>query len=161
MAPAHPDDAFALGPAIRAVDKKELHLGWEGSDDTSTLLSTCIEVSDVAYSISDKSGTIHGLWGHGHWVQGPVHAGLGYVWMLTDYELFDKYAVTMTKYARRVVFPYLDRTYGSYGNFVLSENLVHARWLLRGGFKRAAPVNMFGESWGLYLRSRKPKKFDV
>lgn len=161
MVPAHPDDAYALAPHLREVDRKELLLAWEGSDDVAQLLSISAEVSDISYTITDDQGRIHGMWGHGHWVNGPVSSGLGYVWLVSDYELFEKHAITMTGYARRVIFPYLDRIYGAYGNFVLSENLVHARWLLRGGFKRVAPVGMFGESWGLYLRSKQPRNYDV
>ena len=101
MGVAHPDDAFALAPSLRPVDKKELHLGWEGSDDTGTLLSTCIDVSDVSYSISDDSGAIHGLWGHGKWAGGPTFEGLGYIWLLSDEALFTKHASSGSSPTRR------------------------------------------------------------
>lgn len=152
MGKAHPDDAFALAPSLRDVDKKELLLTWDGSDDVGELLHKSAEVSHVTYTISDTDGRIHGMWGHGPWVSGPVRPGLGYVWLVSDHELFDKHGIAMTRHARKTVFPFLDRTYSAYGNFVLSENLVHARWLLRGGFKRAAPVRLFDASWGFYLR---------
>jgi len=149
---SHPDDAFALAPALRDVDKKELTLTWDGSADVGELLQKSVEVSDVTYTISDTDGRIHGIWGHGPWLSGPVRPGLGYVWLVSDDELFRKHGIAMTRHARNTVFPFLDRTYSAYGNFVLSENLVHARWLLRGGFKRVAPVQLFNESWGFYLR---------
>lgn len=153
MQAAHPDDAYALAPSLRPVDKRELELAWDGSEDIGDLLAASVEMSGVTYSITDDTGVIHGMWGHGDWVSGPTRAGMGYVWLLSDEALFREHAITMTGYARRVVFPYLDRRYSAYGNFLLAENLVHIRWLLGANFKRAAPATIGGEAFSLYLRT--------
>ena len=154
MEPAHPDDGFALAPSLRELDKEELRLTWSGSDDLGLMLSRSIEVSHEAFTISTiEDNVIHGVWGHGAWESGSVRTGLGYVWMLTDDALFRDHAVAMTSYARKKVFPYLDVTYPMYGNFVMSRNLVHVRWLTRSNFSRVNTTDINGESFSLYLRN--------
>lgn len=154
MEPAHPDDGFALGPSLRDMDKEELRLTWNGPDDLGLMLSKSIEVSDEAFTISTiEDNVIHGVWGHGMWESGAVRKGMGYIWMLTDDTLFAEHALAMTSYARKQIFPYMDVTYPMYGNFVMSKNLVHVRWLTRSGFKRTVNTDINGEAFSLYLRT--------
>ena len=153
MEPAHPDDGYALGPSLRQHDLEELRLCWNGTEDPGFLLSKSIETSEYSFVIStEEDKVIHAVWGHGNWLSGNVRSGLAYVWLLADDNLFEKYGWAMTAYARRYIFPLLDELYGVYGNFVMSKNLVHCRWLLRSGFRRAAHSYINDEKFSLYLR---------
>ena len=154
MEQAHPDDGFALGPSLREHDAEELALTWTGTDASlGHMLAQSIEVPQYAYTISTiEDNVIHGVWGHGMWESGAVKAGMGYVWMLTDEILFRDHPLSMTSFARNNIFPDLDNIYPMYGNFVMSKNLVHCRWLAHSGFKDTlrSPIN--GVPFTLYLR---------
>lgn len=132
----HPDQAYDLGPRLRAIDKFEM-INIHGNPHALAehILHESICISDEAYGIVGEGDHLHGAWGHGFF-QGPgVITGQGYVWLLSDDILFDKYAIEMTRKARENIFPHLDSVYTSYGNNVMTQNLVHTRWLLRAGFQ--------------------------
>lgn len=150
---AHPDHAYTLGPHIREADVHEMRLVYEGQHEPSRLLEHSIEVSDEAFVIYDDDGQLHGVWGHGQWTDGAVRAGMGYVWMVSDDELFSDFALLMTRKARNVIFPYLDTLYPLYGNFVHSKNLLHCRWLLGARFRNVSQATFSNEPFSLYLRT--------
>lgn len=149
---AHPDHAYALAPNLREADKREIN-AYYPDEDHGHVLQYGIETSDQCFTIN-YGKTIHGLWGHGNWSSGgPVPGSTGFVWMLTDDVAFRNHAVALTRTARKVIFPQLDKLYGTYGNWVHSENLVHLRWLLAAGFKDCGSSLINGNPFSLLLRS--------
>jgi len=78
---------------------------------------------------------------------------MGYVWLVSDDELFSDFALLMTRKARNVIFPYLDTLYPLYGNFVHSKNLLHCRWLLGARFRNVSQATFSNEPFSLYLRT--------
>lgn len=155
MVEAHPDYGYALAPSLREADKREISATFPGVDH-GYILEEGIKSSDMCFAICEQH-TIRGLWGHGCWSAGGTQPGdMGYVWMLTDGELFKRHRIKMTRMARSIIFPALDKTYSSYGNWVHSKNLVHVRWLLGAGFKMHAHHKVNGEPFSLYLRCAHP-----
>ena len=152
---AHPDHAYALAPHIREADRQEAMCHFPDENvDMGDLLALSVATSHQAFTISDNEGKIHGLWGHGPWLEAHAPQGVGNIWLVSDDVLFKKYPKTMTWAARKQIFPMLDKTYAMYGNLVASFNLVHARWLLRSGFHRAGGSVFYGgQPFSLYLRT--------
>lgn len=148
---AHPDHAYALAPNLRDADKKEINAFYP-EEDHGHVLQYGIETSDQCFCIC-YGKTIHGLWGHGNWATGgPVPGVMGFIWMLTDDLAFKRHRFALTRYARKVIFPLLDKMYGTYGNWVHTDNLVHIRWLLGAGFKNHGSTLINGNPFSLYLR---------
>lgn len=149
---AHPDHAYALAPHLREADKKEIN-AYYPDEDHGHVLQYGIETSDQCFTIN-YGKTIHGLWGHGSWTSGgPLPGVTGFIWMLTDEILFKRHSLALTRTARKVIFPQLDKVYGTYGNWVHSDNHVHLRWLLRAGFKDCGSSLINGNPFSLLLRS--------
>lgn len=131
---AHPDHAYTLAPSLREIDKFEIKASFPDNEIADSLCYG-IETSSEAYSISTMDNKIHGLWGHGNWMGGPIQGDMGFVWMVTDDALFKHHAKHMTAVARKVIFPGLDTMYpAGYGNLVYAKNSVHLRWLSSCGF---------------------------
>lgn len=151
---AHPDHGYTLAPHVRKADRIEAQLMFTPSKDMGDLLAWSIESSDQAFTICDEDNVLRGLWGHGSWTPGVSPEGLGFVWLVSDDTLFTKYALTMTREAREVIFPGLDILYPIYGNLVADFNTVHSRWLQRAGFKKSSQAQFHnGHKFNLFLRS--------
>lgn len=151
LTPAHPDHAYALAPHLREADKREIDAYYPDIDH-GIVLEDGVNSSDQCFTIC-TGDTIHGLWGHGVWgTGGPVPGDLGYIWMMTDDQVFTTHAIQITRVARKQIFPQLDNLYAAYGNWVHSANLVHIRWLLGAGFKQTSQSSINGQPFSLYLR---------
>lgn len=156
MTLALPDHAYALSGALREIDKFEIRTNYPTMTEVEGLRQG-IGTSGEAFAISSfADNVIHGLWGHGPWASGLSSSNLGYVWLVSDDTLFDKYAKTVTKVARKEIFPTLDRLYSNgYGNLVYQDNHVHLRWLSSCGFN-AKGIYML-EKFPFVLMMRTPK----
>jgi hypothetical protein len=156
MSPAYPDHAYALANSLRAIDKFEIRANYPNYSEAEGLRQG-IGTSGESFVISTfQDSTIHGLWGHGPWASGLAPTGLGYVWLVSDEELFSRFGKTITKVARKEVFPTLDLLYPSgYGNLVYKENDLHLRWLSSCGFNARGIFNL--NQFPFVLMMRTPK----
>jgi hypothetical protein len=149
---ALPDHAYALAPHLRQVDKLEVECTWPGIP-VEEALRYGVETSEQAFTVVTPDNKLHGLWGHGPWGCGPASGDMGYVWLVSDDILFKHHRKAITRFARDVFFPALDRLYTSgYGNLVHSKNSVHLRWLSALNFNALRRVDVHGQPFSLMMR---------
>lgn len=153
LANSHPDDAYAFGDNLRIEDEHELRVVHSMTLPVPVLLQKCIETSDQCWTILDNERRVLGFWGHGGWALSGPESGEGYVWLLSNDELFERYPVQMTRLARDHFFPQLDKAYSAFGNLVLESNTVHVRWLLSLGFKLRGTHEIQGKTFLNLMRS--------
>ena len=153
MQTALPDHAYALAPHIRPVDRLEVACSYPGVS-VGDALRDGISSSEEAFVVaSEGDNTIRGLWGHGLWGCGAQAGDLGFVWFVSDETVFKMNAKTITRFARKVIFPQLDVVYpDGYGNFVHKTNSVHLRWLSACGFNARGLWKIGGEDHVLMFR---------
>lgn len=151
---AHPDLAYCLTERLREVDKEEMLLMHPGQYIYETL-HQCVADSDHSFAIFNVfTNVLHGLGGHGEWQRGPFGGhGFGYVWLLSDDALFKHFSKHITKTMRDSVLPSLDSLYPSgYGNFVLTTNTTHLRWLSMLGFHSEGIHTFSDRKWSFMVR---------
>jgi hypothetical protein len=128
----HPDQAYVLGPHLRAEDKLEVACMSPITAGIAYRLQASLEdAGDTCVSIEDPEGRLHGWFGFSEWTEGPCEAC---IWLLSDEILFSRYAKIVHRVARDFFFPELLEKYRSIGNFVHISNVVHLAWLRRLGF---------------------------
>lgn len=149
---ALPDHAYALAPHLREMDKLEIACTYP-EHPPAEALRYGIETSEQAFTVVTADNKLHGLWGHGRWGCGPAAGDMGYIWLVSDDALFTHHKKAVTRFARDVFFPALDRLYTSgYGNLVHSKNIVHLRWLSALGFNAIRRVDVHGHPFSLMMR---------
>lgn len=152
---AHPDHGWALRHSLRDVDRLEMRISHGCTEaDIGDVIVSSISGSDQAFTICEGS-TIHGVWGHGLWMSANHKGPLGYIWLLSDDYLFQRYAREMTRVARRHIFPQLDELYDIYGNLLMSSNHVHRRWLEGANFSPISKIVKGGEDFLMYIRGKR------
>lgn len=139
----HPDDAYILGPHLRAADRKEVGIFSSIEAPVEYQLQLSLErMEGDGLEILDEHGILHGMFGHAPWGEGgPAE---GYIWLLSDDALFAKHKKTVHRIARDYFIPRVLEHYGSVGNYIHADNEVHLKWLARLGFKPAFSAEIKG-----------------
>lgn len=123
-----PSDAYIMAPNLRAADLLECEGHGIAPVDA---LKAAYQFGTENLTGIGRDGTILGMCGIGV----PIAKGVMSVWMLGTDQLFSdrKYRRYLHLRSGNCVDVWVDR-YGSIGNVVHSENLVHIRWLEKLGF---------------------------